>query len=122
MVAKFVIQGRFTSLNEYINAERANRGYAASIKKRETKRAAEAAILSNVERFETPAIISFKWVEPNTRRDVDNVAFGKKFILDGLVSAGVLVNDSRKYVIGLQDDFSEIDPENPRVEVTIIGV
>ena len=56
------------------------------------------------------------------RRDVDNIAFAHKFILDGLVSAGVLEGDSRKYVIGLQDEFPEPDPDNPRVEITITEV
>lgn len=53
---------------------------------------------------------------------MDNIAFAHKFILDGLVDAGVLKGDSRKFVIGLEDDFSEIDPDNPRVEVTIYEV
>lgn len=117
MLVKFEIPGRFPSLNEYVNAERANRNYAASIKHKETKRAASAAL--GLPTFTKPVWIHFKWIEPNTRRDVDNVAFAKKFILDGLVAAGVLMNDSRAYVIGFEDDFSEIDKDNPRVEVSI---
>lgn len=117
MLAKFIIPGRPIGLNEYINAERSNRNYAASIKRRETKKAKDAA--QGIEQFKNPVWLHFKWVEPNGRRDIDNVAFAKKFILDGLVGAGVLVNDSRQYVAGFEDDFSEIDKDNPRVEVTI---
>lgn len=117
MLYKFSIPGRFASLNDYINAERSNRNYGASIKRKETKRAAAAAY--GIPKFEHPVWLHFKWIEPNTRRDIDNVAFAKKFILDGLVSAGVLENDNRQYVVGFEDDFSEIDKDNPRVEVTI---
>ena len=120
MIQRFTIQGRFPSLNDYVAAERANRKFGASMKRRETKRAASAA--EHLAKFTNPVVVAFKWVEPNMRRDVDNIAFAHKFILDGLVAAGVLEGDSRKYVIGLQDEFPEPDPDNPRVEVTVIEV
>ena len=120
MIVKFTIPGRFPSLNEYVSAERANRRFGASMKRKETKRAASAA--EHLSKFTNPVIVSFKWIEPNMRRDIDNICFAHKFILDGLVSAGVLEGDSRKYVIGLQDEFPEPDPDNPRVEVTVIEV
>ena len=120
MIQRFTIQGRFPSLNDYISAERANKSFGASMKRRETKRAASAA--EGLAQCINPVIVGFKWVEPNLRRDADNVAFAKKFILDGLVMAGVLKGDSRKYVIGLEDDFSEIDPDNPRIVVTLTEV
>ena len=120
MIARFTIQGRFPSLNDYIAAERANRKFGASMKRKETKRAAEAA--EGVPHMTNPVIVSFRWIEPNMRRDADNVAFAKKFILDGMVMADVIAGDSRKYVIGIQDEFPEPDPDNPRVEVTIMEV
>ena len=120
MIQRFTIQGRFPSLNDYVSAERANPRFGASMKRKETKRAAEAA--EHLAKFTNPVIVSFRWIEPNMRRDVDNIAFAHKFILDGLVAAGVLEGDSRKYVIGLQDEFPEPDPDNPRVEVTVIEV
>ena len=120
MIQRFTIQGRFPSLNDYISAERANKSFGASMKRRETIRAAEAA--KGLTQCINPVIVGFKWVEPNLSRDADNVAFAKKFILDGLVMADVLKGDSRKYVIGLEDDFSEIDPDNPRIIVTLTEV
>lgn len=113
------IVGRFPSLNDYISAERRNRHIAAKMKRDETERVKEAALAAGIPTFSNPVTVSFKWIEPNTRRDVDNVAFAKKFILDGLVNAGVLPSDSRKHVTGLKDDFSEVDKNNPRVVVTI---
>ena len=45
--------------------------------------------------------------------------FGKKFINDGLVKAGVLKDDSRKYIDGFTEQFL-IDKDSPRVEVSIL--
>ena len=114
--ASLTIPGRFPSLNEYVAAGRRNRYQSAKIKQTETTRAARAA--AGIAPFSCPVRVSFLWVEPNRRRDLDNVAFSKKFILDGLVAAGVLVDDSPRYVVGLQDAF-EYDKTNPRVEVVI---
>lgn len=63
--------------------------------------------------------VKFRWYEANKKRDLDNVAFAKKFIFDALVDCGVLKNDSRKYVVGFSDDFY-IDKVNPRIEVEIV--
>ncbi|KRL10754.1 hypothetical protein FD09_GL000898 [Schleiferilactobacillus perolens DSM 12744] len=46
---------------------------------------------------------------PDKRIDPDNMAFQKKYILDGLQDAKVLPNDSIEYVRGFRDDFS-IEP------------
>ena len=86
------------------------------MKKRETSRAASAA--RGVAPFKKPVRVSFLWVEKDKRRDLDNIAFAKKFILDGLVSAGVLENDNATRVIGLNDEFA-YDKKNPRIEVVI---
>lgn len=51
------------------------------------------------------AHISFKWIEKNRLRDKDNIAFAKKFILDGLQRAGVLTNDGWNQILSLHDEF-----------------
>ena len=119
MDARLVIPGRFPSLNDYIAAERKNRQLAAKMKRDETLRVATLAQNSDLPKFEKPVHVYFTWVEPNKRRDIDNVAFAKKFILDGLVDAGVLKGDSRKYVTGFVDHFATVDKHDPRVMVTI---
>ena len=116
MCEHLTILGRFPSLNEYVNACRRNRYTANRMKKQETSRAAQAA--RGVSPFHEPVVVEFLWVEPNKRRDLDNVAFAKKFILDGLVHAGVIADDNAKHVVGLSDTFA-YDNKNPRVEVTI---
>ena len=69
-------------------------------------------------RFTRPVVIHYTWIEPNRRRDKDNIAFAKKFIQDSLVHAGVLQNDGWKHIEHFTDDFA-VDPKNPRVEVII---
>lgn len=49
--------------------------------------------------------IHFHWIEENKRRDLDNICFAKKFILDALVKAGKLADDNRKNVTAFIDTF-----------------
>lgn len=65
------------------------------------------------------AYLIITWYEPNGRRDPDNVMAGQKFMLDALVHAGVIPNDSQKYIAGIVHRF-RVDKQNPRVEVEII--
>ena len=52
------------------------------------------------------AYFMFTFIEENKKRDPDNVAAGaRKFILDALVSAGILENDGWKQVAGWNDTF-----------------
>jgi len=52
-----------------------------------------------------PIKIKFTWIESNKRRDLDNISFAKKFILDALVKYGKLTDDNRNYVYGFIDEF-----------------
>lgn len=110
---KFTIQGRLDGLNEYTQANRSNRHEGA-----EMKRKNEELVMLSVRKvkIKQPVKIAFKWYEKNSRRDMDNIAFAKKFILDALVKKGVLQDDGWKWVKGFTDEFF-IDKENPRVEV-----
>ena len=56
-------------------------------------------------RFEKPIKITFTWIEANKKRDLDNVAFAKKFILDAMVKYKKLKDDNRKFVTGFTDKF-----------------
>lgn len=115
------IEGELTDLNTYVRAERTNRFISATIKRQETERVAreaQAAKLPPVSRY--PVRIGFTWYTRNLRKDVDNIAFGKKFILDGLVLAGVLAGDGRKHVAGFAGEEFLVDRERPRVEVVVV--
>lgn len=106
---------KLPSLNQYISACRANRFEAAVMKKDiETKM---FPYIYKLERIEKPVTIEFEWVEENRRRDLDNVAFGKKFVLDALVRFGKLPNDNQKYIKGFSDKFSYGDTAGVRVTI-----
>lgn len=61
------------------------------------------------------------WYSKDKRKDPDNIASGIKFLLDGLVEAGVLPNDGWKEIRSISHSF-HIDKANPRVEVEIFEV
>lgn len=113
----FTIPGRLPGLNEYINAERRNKYKAAQMKRDAEQRIIMAAKtqLRGV-RFNVPVIMHYTWVEPNRRRDKDNITFAKKFVQDALVKAKVLKNDGWGEIENFPDSFC-VDQKNPRVEV-----
>lgn len=114
------IPGTLNNLNDYIAAERTNRHKGAKMKADNGNIVAVAIrqCLRGV-RIEKPVFMEYKWVEPNRRRDKDNISsFGRKVIQDSLVQCGVLKDDGWKCVVGFSDRF-EVDRENPRIEVLI---
>ena len=114
------VEGRLTSLNEYVRAERASRYKAASVKRAETRRVRDAAVAQGAPSFDPsrPVTVTTTFYEPDMRRDADNVGFARKFVLDGLVAAGVIADDSRRHVPRCPDRVLT-DRERPRVEVAV---
>ena len=80
----------FMNWNEYIKAERGNKYHANTIKQAEKN-----YILYTVKQKYTgkyPVTLTVRPHFKNKRRDLDN--FRLKGLIDGLVAAGVLVNDN----------------------------
>lgn len=119
MEYKLIIPGTLSSLNKYIEAERANRYKGASLKRTNEKSIAVAIkqCLKGIE-IKKPVEMHYLWIVPNKKTDRDNVAFAKKFVQDALVQCGVLKDDGWKHIVGFSDRF-EVDRENPRIEVLI---
>lgn len=111
----FEIPGRLAGMNELYGATLRNRYAGAGIKKKETERCAQAAMV--LKPIDCPVNVSILWYEPNAKRDIDNVAAGIKFILDGIVMAGKLPNDTRKWVKRISHEFPEPNPKYPCVVV-----
>ena len=63
--------------------------------------------------------IIFHWYTRDLSHDPDNVRFAAKSILDGIVKAGILKDDSRKYINSFCDRYY-IDSKNPRVEIEFV--
>lgn len=114
---KITIPGELTDLNTFIGAINRNRFLGNKIKQEETDRVTWL-VKTKRAKLKYPVFITFLWYSKDQRKDIDNVSFSKKFILDGLVRGGILENDSRKFISGFRDDFF-IDKENPRVEIEI---
>lgn len=119
-VQRLWIAGRLPGLNEVIAAAKGagGRGHAYAKMKRDLGELvwvlAKAARLRPV----TRARLAFRWVEKDRRRDPDNVSSaGRKFILDGLVKAGVLPGDGWAAIAGWSDTF-EVGAKHG-VEITI---
>lgn len=116
---KLIIPGRLDGLNKLINANRQNPYVGAKVKKdNDTIVSFEILHQLNGAQVQNPVFIDFLWVEKDRRRDPDNVASGKKYILDALVRSGVLKDDTQRYIRGFTDSF-EVDKDNPRIEVLI---
>lgn len=116
---KLVIEGELADLNHYIRVERSNRFGAAAMKEAMTSLVAQHA------RYKKLPVIDYKftmyttWYCKNKKKDPDNISFAKKFILDGLMSAGIIKNDGWEQIAAFVDEFF-IDAKKPRVEVEFV--
>lgn len=114
---RFFISGRFPGLNEII-AEAKSHPMRYATKKREWTNIVIMTALQHKIKTVRKANIHLMWLEPNCRRDPDNIQAGIKFILDGLVLAGVLKNDGWHQIGSLSHSF-EISKDRPGVWVDI---
>jgi Holliday junction resolvase RusA-like endonuclease len=117
-VYRLVIPGTLPNLNDYIGACRRNK-FAGAKMKNQAEHLISIYIKAQLKhvKFKNAVILHFTWIEPNKRRDLDNIAgMGHKIILDSLVNCGVLVDDGWRYVAGFTDNF-EVDKKTPRIEV-----
>jgi len=107
------------TLNQYIEIERGNRFGGAAEKKRTTTIATEYTLLAMRKgvRFDWGKPLRFDWFWYDRRTDVDNIAFQKKFIFDGMMKAGFLENDNWDHVSAGFIEHFYIDKVNPRVEI-----
>jgi len=115
---KFEIPGRLPGLNEIVAAAKSHFGAYAKMKYEHTT--AIAWLAKKLPTYKRVVLV-ITWHEPDRRRDPDNIMAGQKFILDGLVAAGAIPNDSQKYIQGIVHRF-RVDKRNPRVEVEIVDI
>lgn len=84
-----------TDLNTYINTERTNRFAGAKLKKTNTEIVAWKA-KEQLKPMDKINKITFIFTCKNKKKDKDNLIFQSKFVLDGLVMAGIIKNDGWK--------------------------
>lgn len=119
----FIIPGRLPDLNEIIDAARSHWSKSAEQKKTYTDMVywcVKKAHLPKMQRVK----VRITWFESNAQRDPDNIHAGVKFIMDGLVLAGIIPNDTQRYVADIFHDPIQIDRVDPRIEVELeeVGV
>lgn len=100
---KIVIDMKLPSLNDYIKVCRSNKFQAAKYKRDIEQQI--GLFLIKMPKYEKPIKIHFTWIEGNKKRDLDNICFAKKFILDAMQKYEKLENDNRNYVYAFTDSF-----------------
>lgn len=117
-----VITGKLPSRNEADNAARAHWSQGAKFKREYTELVHWCVIGAHIKPVHGKAHIVVTFYERDDRRDADNIIGGAlKYILDGLVAAGIVKDDSRKYV-DLTIMPIKTDKSAPRIEINITGV
>lgn len=129
MIQHLIIPGELPDLNQIIAAAK-QRGFArksgkfvpglsyASMKRKYTEKVMLLARAAKLRPIQRPCRISFTWWCKNKRKDMDNIRAGTKFILDGLIKAGVLPNDTWEFIRSFHDDFF-LGRDDPRVHVEL---
>lgn len=118
---EFFIPCLLPSTNEIINANRRSK-YDGARQKKETQSVVCMAIRASnarpVEKY--PVFIDITWYEPNRKRDPDNIAGAKKYILDAMQEAGIIRNDGWSEVAGYADFYCVAEPEDTGVLVRLV--
>lgn len=111
------------TLNDQINSARNNRFANAQIKKVWTD--AIAMSCQGKTKFPDKVWMEFSWYLKNSRRDPDNVQAAKKFILDGMVQAEIIVNDNLKIIQSPIIEFfyhGQVDGQKLKDDFVIVRV
>lgn len=119
----FYVYQKLPNFNEF-RAETARSAYKGGKMKSEVEDGIITAImyaklkgtLKPIENY--PIQINCVWASRTKKQDLDNRRSSVKFILDAMQKAGVIPNDSQKYICGLYDEF--ITDKSDWVKVEII--
>lgn len=112
---KFTIPGELPDLNQIIKAAKSHYGAYSKLKKDNTDLIVYLAKkLPKIERVD----LEITWYCKDKKKDKDNITAGIKFILDGLVKAGVIENDGWKQIGDISHKL-KVDKHNPRIEVIL---
>lgn len=111
---KVVIDYKFESLNNYINACRTSYHVANKIKQKETTIAAlEFIKLPKIQQY--PIEIVFKWHIKNKTSDLDGRL--AKNIIDGLVKSKRIIDDNVKYIQKITHEYISDDKDYVELEI-----
>ncbi len=123
MTIRLWFRGPFPSMNEIVASAKGHGGRGGGysrLKKAWTEYVASVA--RGKAEFAGQVTVGFLWLEENQRRDPDNIVAAKKFVLDGLVDAGLLLGDRWKNIRSFTDEWAIADGGDPGCYVTISDV
>ena len=103
MKQTLTISAELPSLNETVAETKKHWSRYASLKKTATELVAWNCKAQKLKPVTERCVFTFDW-QPS-RRAPDNQSFGAKMILDGLVKADVLPDDSRKWISEIRHVF-----------------
>ena len=121
MQLEITIPGELPDLNQIIRIAKSHPMAYAKAKKVYTEAVAWECVGYPKNQLEMPVDIVCTWITKDLRKDPDNISVGVKFILDGLVQAGILPDDRRKQINSIKHELG-VDKHNPRVEIVITEV
>lgn len=117
----FNIPHKLPSFNEYQLACRSHWAVGSKMKKKVQQQIRagiqQAAGNQELRPVQGACVVHFVWYEKTKRRDADNIASAKKFILDAMQEAGILPDDNRKYVKGFTDKIIDATFDGVRVDI-----
>lgn len=112
---EFFIPGPLPGMNEMIDMARDH--WSESHRNRQMWVDHIAAIIGRVPKLER-VHVHFHWLEKDRRRDPDNIIAAKKYVLDGMVAAGLVSNDGWVQAAGFLDTW-DVNKKNPGVYVRV---
>lgn len=115
------IPNRLPGLNDILAAARITKGRWNKYANMKKQYGLELCLLikqQELQPIHSMIDIEFHWYEKSKKRDKDNIAAGKKFILDALVDSGILGGDDWRYINSFSDYF-HIDSDRVEVIITI---
>lgn len=122
MTFSFTIPGRLAGNNELRYADRSHWSKGAKLRREELQMIWPIILKAKSEQsayFKGAVGVNFDWIEPNEKRDPDNVIGGSKVILDALVKIGVIEADTRRVIKKLIHYFGLTDKKDPRINVWV---
>lgn len=110
---KLFIPQRLDGLNTTTNKNRAHWSKGAAHKKEQEQIVMWAIKECGIRPIPGAFRMEIHYSEANTKRDPDNIASAKKFILDALQKMKVIENDSQKFVKGWTESWGLKTPKMP---------
>lgn len=106
------------TLNEMMRTARGNKFASAAQKKKYTDLVAvEMMVQTELPHFEAISL-DITWIETKKKRDPDNVFSAVKFLMDGIVAAGIIDDDDRDHVASIINRIAVSDSRGVVVLVT----